>query len=662
MTAGNWLLWAVLSATAAAISLWHYHRRETAGRGRILLAVLRAAVVALVLLLLFEPELPAGDVTPTRGTQVLLDASLSMSLPAGGPVRGDGVTHWDHGVARARVRSGDRPVLLFGDAVRPVSASALPDSAPGDGRSRLLPALQAAAEAGVRRVVVITDGAIEDSDIVARWAPRLGLDVETEVTGDVVANRSLVEASGPQWVEAGAPAALEFGVAGTAGDSVRVVARRDGRVIGRTTVPGAATGRIAAGRLEARLDPPPGGGWVAVEIALEGTDAVPDDDRRTVYVHVGDEPAGIALISLRPDWEPRFLAPVLEQSLGLPLRAFLRGATGQYVRLAGGLQAGLPATEDEVRRAVLRAEIVVIHGLGADAPQWALDAAANAARVMIFPADATSDAVPLPATVGVELAGDFYPATSVPSSPVAALLSDIDMAAVSPLRGLRPVEPLADAWAPLLVTRGRQGVGMPLALAGQQAGRRWVLALGSGYWQWSFRGGAERQAYVRLWSALGGWLAQERGTVSLAAVRPAQLALPRGLPVPWIVTGTAADSVAIVVSDAAGTAVIDTVIPVSRGDTLFSAVPPPGDYAYSARAFAGDSVAEAEGIFTVERYTPELSRPRADLAGLSGAGTPVRGAAERAGGTPLHATPWPFVLLVALLAAEWVLRRRWGLR
>jgi hypothetical protein len=35
---------------------------------------------------------------------------------------------------------------------------------------------------------------------------------------------------------------------------------------------------------------------------------------------------------------------------------------------------------------------------------------------------------------------------------------------------------------------------------------------------------------------------------------------------------------------------------------------------------------------------------------------------NRSGGRPLHAAPWPYVLLVLLLCTEWVLRRRWGLR
>jgi hypothetical protein len=363
MDVTGWLAWLALSGAALALIIWHYAQRETPGRGRLLLAGLRGVAFALALLLLFDPDLPARG-GPARGTQVLLDASLSMALPAA-----DGAgPRWDEAVRLARGAAGGRPVILFGDQPRPVAPGSLPAEVPGDGRSRLLPALQAAAEAGVGRVVVITDAGIEDLAAALRWAPRLGLEITPRIVGTAIDNRSIIEITAPPWVEAGQAFSLEFAVAAPPGDSVRVVVRAGGRVLDRTTVAAPAAGRIAAGTFELRLDALPGGGWTAIEVALEGADAVPDDDRRTTYVHVAAEPAGIALVSFRPDWEPRFLAPVLEQAVGLPLRAYLPGAAGQFIRLAGGLDAGVTVPEAEVRRAVERAELVVLHGVGADVP------------------------------------------------------------------------------------------------------------------------------------------------------------------------------------------------------------------------------------------------------------------------------------------------------
>ncbi|CAN5658218.1 hypothetical protein BH23GEM10_BH23GEM10_16880 [soil metagenome] len=121
---------------------------------------------------------------------------------------------------------------------------------------------------------------------------------------------------------------------------------------------------------------------------------------------------------------------------------------------------------------------------------------------------------------------------------------------------------------------------------------------------------------------------------------------------------------AITVSDAAGAVVLDTTVTRSAADTAFTRASAPGSYSYRARAFAGDDVTSADGEFTVERYSPELARPRVTVADLAVDARAVRGeaAARRGAGTPIHATPFAYVLLILTFAAEGVLRRRWGLR
>jgi hypothetical protein len=470
-----------------------------------------------------------------------------------------------------------------------------------------------------------------------------------------------VEVGAPSAVEAGAPFALEFGVTGGAEDSLRLRARIGERVVGRTAVAPAGDGRLATGSMELRLDAPPAGGWVALVVELEEADAVPDDDRRTVHVHVAAETAGIVLLSLRPDWEPRFLAPVLEQALGLPLRGFLRGAGDSYVRLGGGLDAGAAASEADVRRALARAELLVLHGAGDDAPEWVADALRTARRILIFPAGAA--AAGLPVQLGPLAEGDFYLTPELPASPVAALLAGQEPGAMAPLTAMRGATAPAGAWAPLLVTRGRQGQPQPAVLAGEDGGRRWAIALGTGYWQWAFRGGEERQLYTRLWGALGGWLARERSPAGPEPLRPALRSAPRGLPLAWVAPALAADSLVVTLTGADGAVALDTAVAFTTPDTAYTAVPAPGDYSYRVRGFRGDTVVSAQGSLTVESWSPEFARPAADLTGNAGAATVVRdGAAARSAGTPLHATPWPWVLVVVLLAAEWILRRRWGLR
>ena len=104
------------------------------------------------------------------------------------------------------------------------------------------------------------------------------------------------------------------------------------------------------------------------------------------YVFVGDRPAGVALVSFLPDWEPRFLQPVLEQSLGLPVRSFLRASGATFVRGGTGTEAGQRANEEQVRTAVEQANLLVVHGAGAGLPAWALEATAQQAARPDFPA------------------------------------------------------------------------------------------------------------------------------------------------------------------------------------------------------------------------------------------------------------------------------------
>jgi hypothetical protein len=148
----------------------------------------------------------------------------------------------------------------------------------------------------------------------------------------------------------------------------------------------------------------------------------------------------------------------------------------------------------------------------------------------------------------------------------------------------------------------------------------------------------------------------------MPAVRPAQMALPRATAVPWLSPAASTDSVHIVLADDAGAVITDTVIAGARGDTTYTNAPAPGHYSYRARAFSGDNVVAGAGVLTIERYSPEFARARIDVARLEAGATTVRRADTARRGTPLHATAYPYLLIVALLVAEWILRRRWGLR
>ncbi len=663
MTLTGWILYAVAAALALAMVAFVYRRREAPGPGRRILIALRFLALALVILLLFDPRLPARTGAAGNRVMVLLDGSLSMMLPAD-PAAPRGPTRWQQGVATARGAAGRGQVLLFGGTPRPVRSDSLARLLPEAGDTRLLPALQAASEAGAGRVIVVTDGGVQDAGDVARWIPRLGLDVQVRsVARGAVPDFAVAEVTAAAWAQAGKPFQVDAAVAATLhpADSVTVVLREAGRPLAQRRVAAPPPGRTTPAPLVITPVAPTGGGLVRYDVAVTARDEVPDDDERSIYVYVSEQPAGLTLVSFHPDWEPRFLQPVLADALGLPTRGFFMIAPGRYVGAGPGTEAGQPVTEANVRQAVGQADVVVLHGLGADAPAWALAAARTGERVMLFPAGPAPDlGVPVPMPVPAE----WYVSPDVPSSPVAPLLTGINVNEVPPLTALRPLTLPGGAWAPLNATRGRNGAPAPLAMAGQAGARRWVVALGEGYWQWAFRGGNARDIYQRLWASLGGWLIQERRALAGAAVRPAKRVVARGEPVPWTAPGLAADSIGVRVTTEAGAPVLDTVLPVPHGDTATMRPLPPGQYRYAARAFAAGKVAAAaDGPFTVERFSPDFLRPLLPAATLAEASTPVgRGGIQRGRGAPLHTSPWPYLLFVLMLLAEWVLRRRWGLR
>ena len=651
-----WIVFLLVAAAAGGLVAFFYRTREPAVRHRALLIGLRTLALAILLLLIFDPALPATGRRAPR-TVVALDASLSMRLPVSAS---DSTSRWSAALAAARHSAGDAPVLVFGDGVYSVEAEALDTVAPNAAHSRLLPALRAAAEAGARRLLVVSDGGTEDAADVAAWAARYGIALDVEQIGDArPAARSLTELEAPAWVEAGESVRLSIAV-GPGERTSTITATADGAEPASVQVPAsAAAGQVQTVELEITPEAPPEGGLVRIDVALDS----PVDAVRSVYVQVGGEPAGVALVSLRPDQEPRFLTPVLETALGLPVRGFLRAADGAWIRLGRGTDAAQRATEEDVQRAVAAAELLVLHGAGGSAPEWLSTAATQAGRILVFPA--ASNVPGIPVRFDESVSDEFYLSTDVPSSPIAPLLSGLDLEGLAPLTELRSAQAEGSAWAALTASRRRRGEPQPITLAGESGGQRWAVALGSGYWGWAFRGEAGRAVYARLWGAITGWLMREEGAIATAALRPVQRSIARGERPHWVAPGLDFDSVRVELSSPERDSALVSVARSAGGtDTLRTTAVPPGHYSYSAAVFAGDSIAgTATGPLTVEQYSPELAREGANLEAAVAQATPVGpGARERGPRRPLHASALPWALLVLVLCGEWVLRRRWGLR
>lgn len=630
---------------AAGVQYW---RREPVARARFVLGALRASALLLLVLLLFDPNLSAGGPGGGRAV-VLLDGSLSMRGDAGGQTR------WEEAVRRATAPGA--PVIRFGDGAVVLNPDSTAAASPGATRSTVAAAIRTAAEAGFTRLEVITDGEIEDAQEGAAAALGLGVDlIWTRLPGARVANAALVEFDAPRWAGPGdtvevAVAAMVVG--GAAPDSLRVEVRAGDRLLAAARLDVPAPGRMSRARMGVVVPASPG------EMLRLDARVVPggehaDDDRRSAYMRVAEEGGGVVVVSLEPSWETRFLLPALEAATGMPARGFLAAGPAGFVRT--GERAG-PVDDATVTLAARSADVLVLEGAGPGAPGWVHELIARGPPLLMVPSVAGAPArlaVSGPALAGAE----WYLPEAPPPSPVAASVDALLVDSLPPLENLRPIAPGAPQHTAVLsASRGRRGPQAPVLVIGEGPRGRWAAALADGFWRWSLRGGRARASYRQAWSAVAGWLLAGEPTRTDEPIRPLERVVPRGAPLRWLAS-EAGDSLRVVFTPAGGSEAdeIERVADVEAGVAVMAPLPP-GHYGYEASA--GDAGAvRANGDLTVESFTREFVRPGARLDDVAGRGSD----ALSAGAAPLHTRGAPYLLLVLLLATEWVLRRREGLR
>ena len=599
------LTWLIAALLGLALASLLYALRERIGVVRALpLVLLRAGALTVLLALVLDAA--AGR---ARSPEPLVALDVSRSW-----LRGGDDARWQQ--ARNRVRElGADSLIVLGDSVRTRSLPELPI----DDASRAGPLVERALAAG-RPVVLVTDGELQDAGALSAL-PR-GSRVEV-IAPAASPDAAIVTIEAPRAVVSGDTVELAVTIrAGSSGAPARALhLEAGGRELVRVAIDSFAADDER--RTVIRTPISAAEGPLLVTAVLGGTDAEPANDTLGIAMDVA-RAAGAVLVSSSPDQDSRFMVAVLRGAVSVPTRAYYQVVPGQW-RIEGALSR---VSEADVRRAIREAPLVVLHG----------DTAMFGA-----PRAVTSGALALVAPPA-EATGEWY-AVAAPPSPIAGALSGIPWDSLAPL-DVSPNVPSGE-WEGLVTSRPRADARR-VAITGSSSPRRVVVVGASGMWRWRFRAGTSADAYAALWGGIFDWLTAE--PVDRRAAVLAEHVIRAGHPIRWR-RGSGADSSVTVIATRQGDS--------STVDTMTVRFGPSGNVAESPPRTKGVYDLEVAGgpALLVVNASPELlPQPRTVSAGEVG-GAAVTGDAPR-----LRDWGFAYLIVVGALCAEWLLRRRMGLR
>lgn len=463
-----------------------------------------------------------------------------------------------------------------------------------------------------------------------------------------------------------------------------------------------------------------------IEIPVASDEIVPENNTRSVLVPAAAPPRRVLLVEGAPGFEHSFLRRALEADPGLDVDAVVRkgadetGAQTYYVQAAraraASLTGGFPATKDALfgydvlllgnlaSSLLSRAQLEMTRAFVAErgggllvfgAQSFQRQTAVDLPIADVLPLDIVdrsngvlqASSTPPSNRLALTAAGETHPLMQLAATPEE---NEKRWAAVPPLASVASLG-AARPGASVLAVTGGPGGGARALVAVQRFGEgRSLIFTGEASWRWRMMLPASDDTYDRFWRQAVRWLGQ--------TARPAV-----SIEVPTVVAPGDDAVVTIAARDASfapqPNAVVDVRVtrpggavdtiraePDSTRNGTFRATirdADPGVYRLTADARAGSTLlGSASAALLAGGADVEMADPRQNdsalqrVAAASGgaviepdaigslvdrlrAGAPAAALTVR---RDLWHTGWSFAAILSLLAAEWILRRRWGLR
>ena len=653
------LVFTGLVICAGLFSFWVYSRMEIAISSWKSLAILRFLTLSMVLLLIWDPNIPVARTEIGQDTVwVLLDGSQSMrptdqSRPGLLAEVMERLTEMEEMPLR---------IMLFGERPRFVSADSVESIDFRDELSRLGPALVSAAEAGASDVLVLSDFRIDDVETLDSYSQTYGLDVKFERLDmerrNVGVEDFMVFRNDPLEETVTAQASI-FSEGLQEDESITIEIFEEENLVVSQEVNPISIGNTLMFEVELPINHE-ASGLLEYRISLGILeDDFSLDNQKSTFIDMRFSDKEIVFLSMKPDWEPRFLLPVLSEVSGLSFEGFLSLGDDQFLSMNDIEGDESIVTESRVKRAVAASRILIVHGLAGDSPDWVVDALDNSSSTIAFIEDGTAASKMGVSTQQSIVEGEWYLESSLKPSPLASTLSGIDLTSLAPLNAVLPMLDPNSYLRPIEFRRNGLGqIQAPLILNESDDSKQ-ALVLASGFWRWSSRGGNSREVYRRLWSGVLGWLMASEVASNRRLVEPEVRVWSENDQSRWSAWGLANNSIHLMIYKDEKL-VQDTTVIVNPESQFFINGLGLGSYSYRADDInSGDLL--GSGRFKVENHSLEWFRVPRDLVDIY-SDLPSSTAIGSGFSRPLHTYIIPYLLIIIFLSIEWIGRRQRGLR